>query len=179
MNYVETPIDGLWVIELEPHVDVRGSLARTYDRDEFDARGLDPVIAQASTSFNPHAGTLRGMHFQAEPYVEAKLIRCTRGAVHDVALDLRPDSPTYLRWFATELTVGNGRQVYIPAGMAHGFQTLVDDTEVLYHMSAPYSAEHARGVRFDDPAFGIRWPEPAHGERLVSAKDLAYPDHAD
>ena len=173
MILLQMPLDGLLEVHPERHADERGHFART-----FDVELLGPIV-QMSTSFNARAGTLRGMHFQAEPYVEAKLIRCTRGAVYDVALDLRRDSPTYRRWYATELTVANGRQVYVPKGMAHGFQTLVADSEVLYHMSAPYSAEHARGVRFDDPAFAIEWPAPPGGERVVSPKDLGYPDHAD
>jgi dTDP-4-dehydrorhamnose 3,5-epimerase len=176
MRYVETPLEGLWLLELEIHADARGSFARTYDHAEFDRRGLDPVIRQCSTSFNPRAGTLRGMHFQAEPLAETKLLRCTRGAVFDVAVDLRPDSPTYRRWYGVELTADNGREMYIPKGMAHGFQTLVDDSELLYHMSADYSAEHARGVRWDDPAFGIEWPAPPGGERIISERDATYPD---
>ena len=177
MRYVETGLDGLWVVELEPNTDERGSFTRTYDHDEFAARGLDPSVRQCSTSFNVRAGTLRGMHFQAAPHEEVKLLRCTRGAVFDVAVDLRPASPTHRRWFGVELSQDNGRQLYIPRGFAHGFQTLVDDAEVLYYMGTDYVPDLARGVRWDDPAFGIEWPEPPAGWRIMSERDANYPDY--
>ena len=127
-----------------------------------------------STSFNAKAGTLRGLHFQAAPHEEAKLVRCTRGAMWDVAVDLREDSPTRHRWYAVELTEDNGLALFIPAGFAHGFQTLVDDTEVLYAMSTPHVADAARGLRWDDPVFGIDWPAPPPGGRTMSPRDASY-----
>ena len=138
---------------------------------------MDPTVAQCSTSFNARAGTLRGMHYQADPHGEAKLVRCTRGAVHDVIVDLRPDSPTHRRWFGIELSADNGTALYVPVGMAHGFQTLEDGSEVLYMMGHEYVPDAARGVRWDDPGFGIEWPEPPAGGRTISARDAAYPDY--
>jgi dTDP-4-dehydrorhamnose 3,5-epimerase len=178
MRFLETPLAGLYLLELDVRRDERGSFARTYDHDAFVARGLDPLIRQCSTSFNARAGTLRGLHYQDPPYEETKLVRVTRGAVFDVAVDLRPDSPTHGRWFATELTADNGRQLFIPRGFAHGFQTLVDGAEIVYHMGADYSAEHARGARWDDPAFAIDWPEPPGNKRIMSERDASYPDYA-
>jgi dTDP-4-dehydrorhamnose 3,5-epimerase len=178
MRFVETPLPGLFVIELDVRADERGSFARTFDPEVFAQHGIDPAVAQASTSYNVKAGTLRGLHFQDEPYVETKLVRCTRGAVFDVAVDLRRDSPTFRQWYATELTADNGRELWIPKGFGHGFQTLVDGSEILYHMGAPYSAQHANGARWDDPAFAIAWPEPPGGERIMSERDASYPDFA-
>ena len=178
MRFVETGLEGLWLIELEPHADERGSFARTYDHDEFAARGLDPAVRQCSTSFNVRAGTLRGLHFQAAPHEEVKLLRCTRGAVFDVAVDLRPESATHRRWFGVELTPDNARQLYIPPGFAHGFQTLADASEVHYSIGTDYVPELARGVRWDDPAFGVQWPEPPAGGRIMSERDATYPDYA-
>jgi dTDP-4-dehydrorhamnose 3,5-epimerase len=176
--FTPTPIPGLFVIELERHVDDRGHFARTYDASLLAEHGLDPTVAQCSTSFNHRAGTLRGLHFQAEPHAESKLVRCTRGAVYDVALDLRPDSPAQLCWYAAELTADNSRGLFIPAGCAHGFQTLEDRSEVLYQISVAYEPSAARGVRWNDPAFAIEWPTPpAHG-RVMSERDATYPDHA-
>jgi dTDP-4-dehydrorhamnose 3,5-epimerase len=175
MRFIETPLPGAWAIELEDLSDERGWFARTFDTDEFEARGLDPTIAQCNVSFNARCGTLRGMHYQAEPHGESKLVRCVRGRIFDVALDLREGSPTRLRWHGVELSEENRLAYYIPAGLAHGFQTLSDDCEVLYQMGHRYVPEAARGVRFDDPAFGIEWPE-APGERIVSDRDRSYPD---
>jgi dTDP-4-dehydrorhamnose 3,5-epimerase len=177
MRFVEMRLPGAYVIEVERHEDARGFFARTWCEEEFRARGLTAQIVQCSLSFNPRRGTLRGMHYQAPPHAEAKLVRCTRGAAYDVVLDLRPDSPTYLGWDAVELTEDNRRTVYVPEGCAHGFQTLADMTELFYQMSRPYRPESARGVRWDDPAFGIRWP-PAPAERLMSERDRTYPDFA-
>ena len=174
MKFIGTPISGVFTIELEPHSDERGMFARTWDPEEFREHGLSPNLAQCSISFNMHAGTLRGMHYQESPWAEAKMIRCTRGALYDVALDLRRDSPTYLKWFAIELTAENRRALYIPEGCAHGFQTLADNTEILYGMSVPYHSEADRGVRYDDPAFGITWPETE--KQIMSDKDCSYPD---
>jgi dTDP-4-dehydrorhamnose 3,5-epimerase len=175
VTFRETPLQGAWVVEPERIEDARGWFARTFDAQEFVARGLDGAVSQCSASFTARRGTLRGMHYQEEPHGEPKLVRCVRGAIFDVAIDLRPDSPSYCRWHAVELTADNGRAFYIPKGMAHGFQTLSDGCEVLYQMGYAYMACAARGVRFDDPAFAIDWPEPA-GERIVSARDARYPD---
>ncbi|MGH2740958.1 MAG: dTDP-4-dehydrorhamnose 3,5-epimerase family protein [Thermoleophilaceae bacterium] len=177
MRLEETPLAGAWLVELDRHEDERGFFARTFDRAEWVARGMDPTVAQCNTSFNALAGTLRGMHFQADPHGEPKLVRCTRGAIWDAIVDVRADSPTHRRWFAAELTAGNGRALYVPVGMAHGFQTLEDDSEVLYMMGHEYVPESARGVRWDDPAFGIEWPEPPVGGRTISERDAAYPDY--
>lgn len=170
-----TSIAGAFLLEPERSEDERGHFARTYDASEFARRGLDPRIAECSTSFNRRAGTLRGMHYQAEPYGEAKLVRCTRGAIYDVALDLRPDSPTFRRWYAADLTADNGAALYIPVGCAHGFQTLEDDTEVHYQISAPFRADAGRGIRWDDPAFAITWPDPPSHGRTMSSRDASYP----
>jgi dTDP-4-dehydrorhamnose 3,5-epimerase len=174
MKFQAAPLLGAWIIELERIGDERGSFARTFDVAEFRAHGLAAEIVQANTSVNPHAGTLRGMHYQADPHGEAKLVRCSRGRIFDVAVDLRPDSPTYCRWHGVELAAANDLMFYIPVGLAHGFQTLEDDCEVLYMMSQAFVPGAARGVRFDDPAFGVDWPPAA--ERIVSARDLGYDD---
>ena len=172
MLFTETPLAGAWLLELERREDERGFFARTYCADEFAHHGINPTVRQANTSFNSREGTLRGMHWQVDPHGETKLVRCTRGAIYDVIVDLRPHSPTYCRWYGAELTADNGRELYIPTGMAHGFQTLADDTEVLYLMGADYVPEAARGARWDDPAFGIEWPETA--QRTISDKDQSY-----
>jgi dTDP-4-dehydrorhamnose 3,5-epimerase len=173
VRFTETPLAGAFVIELDLIRDQRGYFARTFDASAFEEAGLDAAVVQCNTSFNAAAGTVRGMHYQADPDGEAKLVRCTRGAVFDVALDLRAGSPTYCRWFGTELTADNGRMVYIPVGMAHGYQTLAADTEVHYQVSHHYVPGRERGVRFDDPAFGIDWPLPP---AVVSERDRAFPD---
>ncbi len=175
MRFIETPLPGAWVIELERIADERGWFARTFDAEEFRTRGLNPDVAQCNASFNARRDTLRGMHYQAEPHGESKLVRCVRGAIFDVAVDLRADSPTRCRWHGVELSGENRLAYYIPAGLAHGFQTLTDDCEVLYQMGHRYVPEAARGVRFDDRAFGIEWPEPP-AERIVSERDASYPD---
>lgn len=176
--FQDTPLEGVVVVEPELLGDERGAFARTFCSEEFAARGLDPRVAQTNVSLNPRAGTLRGMHYQADPYEEAKLVRVTRGAIFDVAVDLRVGSPTRLGWFGTELTAESHRALYIPAGCAHGFQSLSDDTEVLYIMSTPYVPSAGRGVRWDDPAFAIRWPEPPAVGRTMSERDATYPDFA-
>ena len=173
MRFVPTPLAGAVVIELDLLEDERGHFARTYDAEEFARHGLDPTVVQCNTSFNARAGTLRGMHYQAEPDGEPKLMRCTRGAIYDVLVDLRPESETYCRWFGAELTADNARMLYAPVGLAHGFQTLVDASEVHYQMSHHYVPEQARGVRWDDPAFGIEWPL---ADPIVSDRDRQYPD---
>lgn len=175
MRFERTPLPGVWVIELDPIGDERGWFARTFDAAEFVQRGMNPAVVQCNASFNARRGTLRGMHYQAEPHGESKLVRCVRGAIFDVAVDLRADSPSFRRWHGVELTAENRLAFYIPAGLAHGFQTLSDDAEVLYQMGAPYVPDAARGVRFDDPAFAIDWPAP-DGERVVSERDRSFPD---
>ena len=173
MKFTETPLGGAFVIELELLPDERGHFARTFDLAEFAAQGLDAAVVQCNTSFNTHRGTLRGMHYQAAPNGEAKLVRCTRGSIYDVAVDLRPESETHRRWFGVELSADNARMLYIPVGMAHGFQTLEDESEVHYQMSHQYVPDHAHGVRFDDPAFSIEWPLP---DPIVSERDRQYAD---
>lgn len=175
MRFIETPLRGAWVIELEELADERGWFARTFDAQEFESRGLNPAVVQCNASFNARRGTLRGMHYQAEPHGESKLVRCVRGAIFDVAVDIRPDSSTCGRWHGIELSSANARAFYIPAGLAHGFQTLTDDSEVLYQMGHRYVPEADRGVRWDDSAFAIDWP-PTDGERIIAEKDRAYPD---
>jgi dTDP-4-dehydrorhamnose 3,5-epimerase len=178
MIFSPTDVDGVLLVEPEPIRDERGSFARTFSTAEFAAHGLATSIDQCSVSINLNAGTLRGMHYQAEPHGEFKLVRCTRGAIFDVALDLRPRSPTYLGWTAAELTALNGHALAIPEGCAHGFQTLADDSEVLYQISTPYVPDAGRGVRWNDPLFGIAWPAPPPGGRTLSQRDAAYPDHS-
>jgi dTDP-4-dehydrorhamnose 3,5-epimerase len=148
--------------------------ARTFCSREFADHGLESVFVQCSVSFNRREGTLRGLHSQRPPHEEAKLIRCVRGSIFDVALDLRPGSPTLLRHVAVELTAANRRALYVPQGVYHGFQTLEDETEVLYQMSTDHAPDHGAGVRWDDPSFGIDWPLPV---RVISARDASYPDH--
>lgn len=172
MKVTETLVPGVFLIEPEPIEDERGFFARTWCAEEFRRHQLNPDLAQCSVSFNRIRGTLRGMHYQVEPWAEAKLVRCTSGAIYDVALDLRPGSPAYRRWVGVELTSRNHFGLYIPEGVAHGFQTLSDDCEVFYQISVPYHSESARGVRWDDPAFGIRWPL---AEPLLSERDASCP----
>jgi dTDP-4-dehydrorhamnose 3,5-epimerase len=170
----EAEIPGAFVVEPEPIPDERGSFARIFDEAQFAEHGLDTAFGQWSVSFNERAGTLRGMHFQREPHAETKLVRCTRGALYDVIVDLRADSPTFRHWTGIELSADNRLTLYIPKGLAHGFQTLVDGTEVAYAISEPYKPESAGGVRWDDPAFGIDWPDAE--ERVMSEKDRSWPD---
>ena len=172
MIFHETPLAGAWVIEAERHEDDRGFFARTFCRREFEARGLVAPTAQCNLSYNAVQGTLRGLHFQAAPHEEDKLVRCTRGAIFDAIVDLRPASETYRQSFTVALTADNHHQLYVPKGFAHGFQTLEDDTEVFYQMSAFYAPGHGRGYRYDDPAFDIPWPLPV---TKISEKDLALP----
>jgi dTDP-4-dehydrorhamnose 3,5-epimerase len=170
----ETKFKGAYIIEFEPLEDERGSFARTFCREEFERRGLNSSVAQCNISHNRKKGTLRGMHYQIAPHAEAKLVTCLAGSIYDVIIDLRADSVTYCQWLAVELS-GNGRRrmLYVPEGFAHGFQTLEDDSEVFYQMSEFYSPPSARGVRWDDPAFAVRWPE---GPRILSERDKNYPD---
>jgi len=174
MVLTPTPLPGVLVLELAPLVDERGFFAVAFSRHAFMANGLNPQVDQVNVSHNETRGTLRGMHYQLPPYAEAKTVRCIRGTAFDVVVDLRPDSPTYCQWYGVELTAENRRALYIPEGVAHGFQTLTDHTEVLYTVSAPYTPSHARGVRWDDPAFGIEWPSVPH--RTLHDRDRTYPD---
>jgi dTDP-4-dehydrorhamnose 3,5-epimerase len=174
MRFTATDIEDAYVLDLEPFHDTRGMFARIWAEEELAAHGLTASLSQCSISRNRRSGTLRGMHYQRPPDEEAKLVRCTRGAIFDVVLDLRAGSPTLGRWYGVELTAEEGSALFVPEGCAHGFQTLVDDTEVLYLISKPYAPESATGVRWDDPAFGIAWP-PA-GERTMSDRDRSWPD---
>ncbi len=160
-------------MDLEHLEDDRGFFARAWCREEFAAKGITAKLSQANLSFSQQAGTVRGMHFQRAPHEEMKAVRCVRGAVYDVVLDLRPDSPTYCQWHGEELTSDNHRMLVVPEGCAHGSQTLVDDTEVFYLMSKSYVSDSGVGVRWDDPTFGIKWPLPISE---ISSKDLAFPD---
>ena len=170
----ETALEGAFVIELERIEDERGFFARTFCRREFREHGLIAEVVQANTAFNRRKGTLRGLHYQATPHEEAKLVRCTRGAVYDVIIDLRPVSPSFRRWVAVELTARNDSMLYVPEGFAHGYQTLEDDTETSYLMSAAYEPNAGRGVRWDDPAFDIEWPEVE--ERTINERDRSWPN---
>ncbi len=171
MLFTETKLKGAFIIDIAPRQDERGFFARSWCADEFEKHGLNPRLAQCNISFNKKRGTLRGMHYQAEPFPEAKLVRCTLGAMYDVMIDLRQNSPTFKQWLAVELTAQNRRALYIPEGFAHGFQTLADNTEVFYQMSEFYHPECARGVRWDDPAFGVEWALPI---TTASPQDSAY-----
>jgi dTDP-4-dehydrorhamnose 3,5-epimerase len=168
-------VHGAFLVAPEPREDVRGFFARTWCAEEFARCGLEPTITQCSLSRSFRKGTLRGMHFQTPPHEEVKLVRCIRGAIHDVIVDLRPGSPTFLLHQAVELTDRNGLAIYVPKGVAHRFQTLVDDSEVWYQMSAAHSPEHARGVRWNDPSFGISWPILPP---IILERDNAFPDFA-
>ena len=172
MRFRETPLKGAFVVDLDRIEDERGFFARSFCEKEFSALGLDSRFVQCNVSYNRLAGTLRGMHFQAEPHGEAKLVCCTRGAILDVVVDVRPDSPTYLNWFGKEISAENRTALFIPRGFAHGFQTLVDDSEVLYQMSEFFHPDSARGIRWDDPVLAICWPL---GNFIISEKDRAYP----
>lgn len=174
MIFAETRLAGAYTLDLERHDDERGFFARTWDGDELAARGLDARVAQASIAYNHVSGTLRGLHFQAPPHAETKLVRCTRGAIWDVIVDIRRGSATFLEWIGVELSAENRRTLYVPEEFAHGYQTLADGTEVSYQMSTPYFPEAARGLRWDDPRLAIDWP---HAEaRVISERDLAWPD---
>jgi len=176
MIFAETKLKGAFIIEPERQEDERGFFARTWCQREFETHGLNPRLVQCNISFNKKKGTLRGMHYQIPPHEEAKLVRCTMGAIYDVIIDLRPHSSTFKQWLSIELTADNRRMLYIPEGFAHGFQTLEDDTEVFYQMSEFYHPECARGIRWDDPALKIRWP---FSPLIVSNKDLDYPFFVD
>jgi len=173
MIFTPTAVEGVCIIEAEPHTDERGVFARTWDVREIRECGLAQPIVQCSTSFNRYEGTLRGMHYQAPPHAEGKYVRCTRGTAYDVAVDLRPDSPTYKQWAGTELSADNRRTLYVPPGCAHGFLTLEGATEIYYQITTAYAPSHARGVRWDDPAFEIEWPGSV---RHIKERDRTYPN---
>ena len=171
MKFIETKLKGAFIIEPERKEDERGFFARTFCQDEFSDHRLNPKIVQCNISFNKKKGTLRGMHYQVAPYEEAKLVRCTKGAIYDVVIDLRPGSITFKQWLALDLTTENCRMFYIPEGFAHGFQVLEDDSEVFYQMSESYHPKCAMGIKWDDPAFGIKWPID---KIIISDKDNSY-----
>ena len=173
MLFRETKLPGAFVIDLQKHEDERGFFARSWCRKEFEAHGLDARTVQCNVSFNKVKGTLRGMHYQVAPYAEAKLVRCTRGAIYDVIIDLRRESVTYKQHVSEVLSSNNYKALFVPEGFAHGFQTLEDNSEVFYQMSEFYSAEHQRGLRYNDPAFGINWPTDV---MVISDRDRNYED---
>jgi dTDP-4-dehydrorhamnose 3,5-epimerase len=172
MRFTETKLSGAYVIDIEPRDDTRGFFARAFCQREFEQYGLKPVVAQCNCSYNHRRGTLRGMHYQLPPAAETKLVRCTRGAVYDVIVDLRPDSPTYLEHVGVHLTEGNRRQLYVPEMFAHGYLTLTDGAEVVYQVGEFYTPGCERGIRYDDPILNIRWPIPAE---VLSDKDASWP----
>jgi dTDP-4-dehydrorhamnose 3,5-epimerase len=171
MIFTETKLKGAFVLDLELRSDDRGGFARTYCAKEFEAHGLKPSVAQCNLSFNYKAGTLRGMHYQIPPAAETKLVRCTKGAIYDVIIDLRPDSPTYLQHFGVELTADNRRALYVPEMFAHGYQALTDGAEVIYQVGEFYTPGYERGIRYDDPTFAIEWPIPV---TVMSEKDQSW-----
>jgi dTDP-4-dehydrorhamnose 3,5-epimerase len=173
MKFHESKISGVFEIEPELKTDERGYFARTWCTKEFELHGLSSNLVQCSLSFNVRAGTLRGLHYQAAPHAETKLVRCTKGSIYDVVVDLRPESPTFKSWVGVVLTGANHRMIYIPQGCAHGFLTLEPESEVFYQMSEFYSVESARGVRWDDPAFQVAWPKKIE---VIAERDRTYPD---
>lgn len=174
MIFTETKLKGAYLVELEMLHDERGFFARSWSQREFEEQGLDARLSECNISFNKRRGTLRGMHYQDAPHGQVKLVRCTRGAIFDVIIDLRPDSETFKQWVGFELTPDNGRMLYVPEKFAHGFQTLADNSEVFYQMSSVFAPQSAKGVRFDDPAFKIEWPHEE--QRIIIARDREYPD---
>lgn len=175
MKFLETDLKGAYIIETEPIFDDRGFFARSWCQREFLEYGLNPDLVQCNISFNTKKSTLRGMHYQSKPHEEAKLVRCTRGSIYDVIIDIRPDSSTFKSWFAVELRSEKYNMLYIPEGFAHGFLTLEDNTEVFYQMSDFYYPELAKGIRWDDPFFAIKWPK--FSQPIISEKDLSYSFH--
>lgn len=172
MQFTPSRIPGAWVIDITPIHDHRGFFAMTWRPEEFRKRGIEPALAQCNLAYNLKRGTLRGMHFQTAPHAQAKIVRATRGALLDVIVDLRPESPTYRQWDAVELTADNRRMLYMPEGIAHGYLTLADDTEAYYYASAPWAPHAESGVRWDDPALGIAWP---FSPVVISEKDASWP----
>lgn len=175
MIFTDTELKGAYILDLEKQGDGRGFFARAWCQNEFLTHGLNPKLVQANLSSSPAKATLRGIHYQVAPYGETKLVRCTKGAIYDVIIDLRPDSPTYKRWLGVELAADNYKMLYVPEAFAHGYQTLEDHTEVFYQVSQFYTPRAERGVRYDDPAFGIEWPLVP---QVISDKDLHWPDYA-
>ena len=173
MIFSKTKLKGAIIIELEKLEDERGFFTRSFCTREFETHALNPRVVQCNISFNKKKGTLRGLHFQKDPYEETKLVRCTLGAICDVIVDLRSSSETFKQWVSVELTAHNGKMLYVPEGFAHGFQTLEDNTEIFYQMSEFYNPESASGIRWNDPVFNIQWPED---ERAISEKDRQFPD---
>jgi dTDP-4-dehydrorhamnose 3,5-epimerase len=173
MKFTELELAGAFLIDLEPRQDERGFFARAFCQREFRQHGLETDIVQANLSQNVSRGTLRGMHYQKPPFAEVKMVRCIRGAVHDVIVDIRKDSPTYLKWLGVDLTRDNRRLLYVPEGFAHGYQALTDDSEVLYLVTQFYAPDHEAAIRWNDPSIGIRWPLP---DPILSPKDAAHPD---
>ncbi len=176
MLFTGTKLKGAFVLEPERREDNRGFFARTFCQREFESHGLNPLVVQCNIAYNMKKGTLRGMHFQNPPFQEAKLVRCTKGAIHDVILDLRPDSPTYKQWVSAELSEDNHKMLYVPEGFAHGYQTLSETAEVIYQVSQFYAPEYASGVRYNDLAFGIQWPLEVTS---ISELDKKWPDFKD
>jgi dTDP-4-dehydrorhamnose 3,5-epimerase len=176
MIFQEAPLPGAYVIDLERLKDHRGFFARSWCSREFASRGLNTALVQCNVAFSERRGTLRGVHYQREPFAEVKLVRCTKGKIADVIIDLRPQSPTYLRWIAVELSEENRRQLYVPEGFAHGYQTLTDDSEVFYQVTQFYAPDAEIGIRYDDPLFGIEWP--VSDDIVISEKDRSWPDYA-
>ncbi len=174
MIFSKTRLKGVFIIELEKHEDERGYFARAWCKKEFKASGLNSNLAQANTALSLHKGTLRGMHYQIAPYQETKIIRCIRGAVFDVVIDLRPNSISYCEWLGVELSSENHTMLYVPEGFAHGYQTLKNNAEVFYLVSQFYAPDAERGVRWDDPVFNIEWPETS--DLVISEKDNNWPD---
>ena len=174
MKFIPTTLEGAYIIDIEPMIDMRGFFSRSWCSKEFKEHGLDHRLSQCSISQNDIAGTLRGMHYQAKPHEEAKVVRCTAGSIYDVIIDMRPTSPTFKAWFSLELSAQNRRMIYIPQGFAHGFQSLTDNTEVFYQVTEFYHPESSLSVRWDDPIFKIKWPEV--DRRIISERDLSYPD---
>lgn len=172
MIFKETSLKDAFTVQIEKIADNRGYFATTFAIPDFEAHGLNAIIKQTSSSFNNKKGTVRGMHFQVDPYVETKLVRCVKGAIYDVIVDLRPDSPTYKKWLGFELSAENMLMYYIPQGFAHGYQTLTDDAEVHYMLGQVYSPQHARGIKHDDPEIGIKWPLPL---TVISERDAGLP----
>lgn len=173
MIFTETKLAGAFLIELDKFEDERGFFALSWSEKEFAARGLESRFVESNVSFNHRKGTLRGMHYQQAPHGQVKLVRCTRGAIFDVIIDLRPSSATFKKWVGVELTASNHKTLYVPTDFAHGFQTLEDDSEILYQMSSPYVPESGRGIRWNDPAFGVEWPMPVE---LINDRDSSHED---
>ena len=174
MKFTETILTGSYLVELEAAEDERGFFARTFCREEFSARGLNAEVAQCSISFNARRGTLRGMHYQVAPHAETKLVHCVQGSLYDVIIDLRAESKTYCHWVGVDLSAANRKLLYVPEGFAHGFQTLEDETAVYYQISTAYVLQYTRGVRWNDPAFAIKWPL---ADPIISEKDRLLPDY--